>query len=101
MSQKKNEERSPDDDLFEGAEVPVQVGLEPAQVEHRVHNELPGAMVGHLPAALGAVQRQRGRRRVEAQVVLRGAGAQGVDGIMLQQNGRTDRFTAWAKGSGG
>jgi hypothetical protein len=47
---------------------------------------LAGAVVGHLPAPLGAEQRVGWVRGVKAQVVLRAARAQRVHGRVLQQD---------------
>ena len=45
-----------DDDFFQVAQVTAQVGIKPFQVQHRVGYQLPGAMVGNVPATVGGVK---------------------------------------------
>src|SRR4051812_45689605 len=70
------------------------VRLAALQVEHGISHALPGAVIGELAAAAGAIDRKAGLD----QIFIPGAGPGCVDGGMLQQ---PDLFARFAFGDGG
>ena len=74
-----------DHHLLELAQIQVQVSAVALQIEHRVEHQLARSVVGHLAAAVNAMQGQGRCGGIEAQKGLRSAAAQGVAGLMLKQ----------------
>jgi len=58
------------------------------EVEHGIEHQLPGAVVSHLTAAIDPEQRGGRLERIEAEKGLIGTAAQGVAGLMLEQQQR-------------
>jgi hypothetical protein len=56
-----------------------------AQIEHRIEHQLAGGVVGDLAAAVDPVEGERGISRIEVEMLEAGAAAQGVAGLVLQQ----------------
>ena len=77
-----------DHHLLEIAQIAVQVGFMALQVQDRIEHQLAGGVVGHLTAAVDAVEGQGRIGRIEAQVGRTRATPQGVTGFMLQQQHR-------------
>ena len=74
--------------LFQLTQIPMQIGLMTAEIQHRIGNQLAWKVVGHLTAAIDPVQRSRRILRIEVKMVLTGATTEGVTGGMLQQPDR-------------
>ena len=74
--------------LLKRAQVQMQISAMALQVEHRIEHQLARGMVGDLTAAVDAKQRVGRRRGVKAQKGRIGAAAEGVAGLMLQQQHR-------------
>ena len=77
-----------DQDLLEIAEVAADVAPVRPEVQDRVADELPGTVVGHLPAAVGALDPHAAgleRRGVEQHIGGAGVAAKRDDRRVLQQ----------------
>ena len=71
--------------LLQLTQIPVQVRLMPAQVEHGVHHQLTREMMRDFAATVDAMQRSRRTGWVEMQVRCAGTTAQGVTGRVLEK----------------
>ena len=58
------------------------------QVEHRIEHQLPRAVVGHFTAPINPKERCRGVFRIKAQEGRIRAAAQGLAGLVLEQQHR-------------
>ena len=74
-----------DHQLLQLTQIPVQIWITPAQIQHGVGHQLSGEMVGHLPAAINAMQRQWRGGGIEVEVIAAGTAPEGETGWMLQE----------------
>ena len=74
-----------DHHLLQLTQVPMQIALAAAQIQHRIGHQLTGHVMGHLPTPINAMQRSRGIRKIKQQMVLRSAPPKGVTAEVLQQ----------------
>ena len=74
-----------DHHLLQLTQVPVQIHAVAMEIQHRRNHKLTWTVMGHLPAAIDAVQRGGGMIRIKEDVGFRCATPQGVTGWMLQQ----------------
>ena len=72
--------------LFQLPQVEMQISAMALQVQHRVEHQLARAVVGNLAAAVDAVQGQGRVGGIKAQKAWVGATAEGVAGLVLQQD---------------
>ena len=66
-----------DHQLLQLTEVPMQIALAAAQIQHRIGHQLTGIVMGHLPTPINAMQRSRGIRKVKQQMLLKLQGTNG------------------------
>ena len=74
-----------DHNLLQLTQVPMQIALAAAQIQHRIGHQLTGHVMGHLPTPINAMQRSRGIRKVKQQMVIGSTPPKGVTAGMLQQ----------------
>ena len=74
--------------LFQLAQIPVQIRSAPPKVQHGIGHKLAGQVMGHVPAAINPVQGCRWIGGVEMQVLLARTAAKGVAGLVLQDPDR-------------
>ena len=74
--------------LFQLTQIPVEIRLVTAQIQHRIGHQLAWQMVGYLTAAIDPVQRSRRLLRIEVKMIRAGTATKGVTGRMLQQPDR-------------
>ena len=77
-----------DHHLLKRAQVDMQVSAMAPQVEHGIQHQLPGGVVGHLPAPVNPQQRQGWRGGIKAEMALTATSAQGVTGLVFEQQQR-------------
>ena len=74
-----------DHHLLQLTQIPMQITVAAAQIQHRIGHQLTGHVMSHLPTPINAMQRSRGIRQVKQQMLLGSTPSKGVTAEMLQQ----------------